>query len=125
MTTKGAKGVFRPRQSTIQSNPLDAVVPFGEAPAQEVTERPVVKPTAPTGGPAGGRKERFTVHLPQELVERIRNAAYWTPGLTLARLVAEALSDHLDRLEQERGGSFEHRAGELHAGRPVKNPKEQ
>ena len=31
-------------------------------------------------------KERLTVNLPPELIERARNAVYWTPGLTLAGL---------------------------------------
>ena len=64
-------------------------------------------------------QERLTVNLPPELIERARNAVYWTPGLTLAGLAREALVKSLVRLEKENGGPFKERDGELRAGRPV------
>lgn len=119
----GVKGVFRPGQSTMQSNPLDAVVPFGESPAPAPQKRQTPTVAAPVQEErreqGGARKERFTAHLSGELIERARNAVYWTPGLTLARLTEEALTAHLDRMEQARGGSFDHRTAELAPGRPV------
>ena len=65
-------------------------------------------------------KERFTVNLPPELIERARNAVYWTPGLTLAGLAEEALIKALRRLEKANGGTFKERNGQLPAGRPVR-----
>ncbi len=44
-------------------------------------------------------KERFTAQLPQEVIERTRNAAYWTPGLTLAELTQTALENWINQLE--------------------------
>ncbi len=32
------------------------------------------------------KKLRLTVHLPAELIERIKNAVFWTPGLARAEL---------------------------------------
>ena len=64
-------------------------------------------------------KERFTVNLPPELIERARNAVYWTPGLTLAGLAEDALLKALRRLEKANGGPFRARDGKLPAGRPV------
>ena len=63
-------------------------------------------------------KERLTVHVARTLVERLRNAAYWTPGLTLSALAEQALEDEIARLERERGGPFPCRRARLRAGRP-------
>ena len=57
-------------------------------------------------------KERFTVNLPPELIERARNAVYWTPGLTLAGLAEDALFKALRRLEKGNGGPFKERNGQ-------------
>ena len=65
-------------------------------------------------------KERFTVNLPPELIERARNAVYWTPGLTLAGLAEDALLKALRRLEKANDGPFKERDGKLTAGRPVR-----
>jgi len=43
------------------------------------------------------------VSLPGALVERCRDAVYWTPGLTLAGLAEEALTLLLDAMEKNRG----------------------
>ena len=66
------------------------------------------------------KRERFTSKLPTEVIERARNAVYWTPGLTLAGLTESALSAYLDALEKERGEAFPQRQGELKLGRPIK-----
>ena len=66
------------------------------------------------------RRERLTAKIPVEVVERVRNAVYWTPGLTLASLTESALSAYIDALEAERGEVFPQRQGELKLGRPIK-----
>ena len=65
------------------------------------------------------KKERFTVQLPVELIEQARNAVYWTPGATLASLVADGLTRVLEELEAERNEPFPKRSGKLRAGRPI------
>ena len=65
-------------------------------------------------------KERLTVNLPPELIERARNAVYWTPGLTLAGLTEEAISKGLARLEKKNGAPFKERDGKLPTGRPIR-----
>ena len=65
-------------------------------------------------------KERLTVNLPPELIERAGNAVYWTPGLTLAGLREEAISKGLARLEKKNGGPFKERDGKLPTGRPIR-----
>jgi hypothetical protein len=38
-------------------------------------------------------KDRITLHLTKQLIERMKNYVYWTPGLTLAALGEEALQE--------------------------------
>ncbi len=97
----------RKARSTIGENPLDAVVP-----------------TAPASPPPASRAptlERFSSSLPADLMERARNAVFWTPGATMASLLEEGLGGVVERLERENGGPFKQRAGDrLRAGRQVK-----
>lgn len=69
----------------------------------------------------GGKKQRTTVHVSIEVMERIRNAVYWTPGLTLAAVAEEAFRKALVELEGQRGGvPFASRPTGLKGGRPLK-----
>lgn len=65
-------------------------------------------------------KDRMTVQINREVIERVKDAVYWTPGLTVAQLTEEALEHALDRLEKKNGKTFEKRKSELKPGRPVK-----
>lgn len=99
------------KRKTIGDNPLDAVVPRPTSRDAAVTEPELGRKPA---------KERMTFHLPVDVMERAKNAVYWTPGLTLADLAAQALTDAVDRLEKKRGESFPPRKAELKGGRPMK-----
>ena len=104
------------RKSTIGANPLDAVVPM-----RRPTEEPKLVEKAERPAPAARtEKERATFHLPTDLLDRTRNAVYWTPGATLAALMEEALTSPLDRLEKKRGEPFAPRTGAIKTGRPIK-----
>jgi hypothetical protein len=97
----------RPKRRTIGDNPLDTVIP--RAPS----EAAVAEPEAP-------KKERMTFHLPVEVMDRAKNAVYWTPGLTLAELASQALTEAVDRMEKKRKEAFPPRKAELKGGRPMK-----
>ncbi len=96
------------KASTIGSNPLDQVVPLRRS------------DPAPEPEPVAAPRERVTIALPADLMERARNAVYWTPGATLAGLVEDAMADAMDRLEQENGRAFKSRSGNLKRGRRIK-----
>ncbi len=64
------------------------------------------------------KRQRMTVSLPAELVERVRDAAYWTPGSTMAGLITQALEDLLKQREVQNGRPFAPRLGALKPGRP-------
>jgi hypothetical protein len=95
------------RRSTIGRNPFDAVIPANPVVMKPEAEKPAAK-------------QRMTVHVPAELIERARNTCFWTPGLTMAALVEEALEKRIAELERKRGEPFPKRKGELKTGRPIK-----
>lgn len=64
-------------------------------------------------------RERVTVKLPKTLIERTRDAVFWTAGLTLTGLIEESLIRAIARLERQRGQPFERRTADLKAGRPT------
>ncbi len=64
------------------------------------------------------RMIRLTVSLPGDLVDRLRDAVYWSPSLTLAWLIAQSLRTSLAELESLRQGPFPKRTKALRAGRP-------
>lgn len=70
--------------------------------------------------PAKVVKERLTVHLPVDLIDRIKNAVFWTPGMTLAAFAEEVFSEALIKLEKTRGGPYPARTKALTGGRPMK-----
>lgn len=92
------------RRKTIWASPLDAVIPLG----RRVESR---RPREPE--PEKATKERVTFQLPTETIERARNAVSWTPGATMAALMEDALSVHLDRLGKKRDDAFPTRSAAL------------
>ena len=64
------------------------------------------------------RKQRVTITLPSVLLERLRNAVYWTGHGTLACLIAEALEDAVTQMEDANGQAFPQRLAPLRRGRP-------
>lgn len=105
-------------RKTIGENPLDALItPKEERKPRTAGPREASEP--PQEAPKGG-KERLTVHLPLEVIDRAKNAVYWSPGLTLAGLAESAFVKALEKLEKENGGPFAPRKGELRGGRPMK-----
>ncbi|MGB6068809.1 MAG: hypothetical protein WBG50_28700 [Desulfomonilaceae bacterium] len=100
---------------TIHENPLNALIPARQRPDSTTDRLP--QDSSQTQPPP---KKRFTVHLPHDLIERARNAAYWTPGLTLALLAEQALREYIDKLEADQGEPFQQREHELTGGRPIK-----
>ena len=66
------------------------------------------------------KSARLTLQLSAELIERLRNVVYWTPGLTLTAIVAEALRRCVEERETKHGGAFPKREQQLRIGRPAK-----
>ncbi len=65
------------------------------------------------------RRSKVSAEVDYDVADRVKNAVYWTPGLTMARFIEKALEDAIDKLEEDRGGKFEERERELVGGRPM------
>ena len=95
------------KREIIGKNPLDELLKSNE---RETIQKQV---------PSKNQKKRITVQISEEIIERIKNATYWTPGLTLSYLVETALDREVNQMESERGNAFEKRRAELKTGRPI------
>jgi hypothetical protein len=73
---------------------------------------------ASTTRPSKPRKQRVTITLPLSLLERLRNAVYWTGHGPLARLICDALDDAVSHMEAANGQAFPQRLAPLKRGRP-------
>ncbi|WP_173044004.1 hypothetical protein [Nitrospira sp. KM1] len=64
------------------------------------------------------RKRRVTITLPATLLDRMRNAVYWTGTIPLAQLITDALERTVNDMELINGGTFPARLAPLKRGRP-------
>lgn len=62
---------------------------------------------------------KYTVVLETDLIERLRNAAYWREE-PLAQIIDRALRAELRRMEHSNGKKYKERAEPLRVGRPRK-----
>ena len=76
----------------------------------QVPEEPGARPT----------KQRITLHISADRVDRVKNAVDWEPGLTVAGFAEDAVLREIDELEAKRGAAFPQRKHHrLRGGRPV------
>ncbi len=55
----------------------------------------------------------ITVYLPVELIEKVKNIVYWTPGLTIASFAEKAISGTINGLEKDSGEPFPSRSAKV------------
>jgi hypothetical protein len=72
---------------------------------------------------SSSRKRRVTITIPHSLLERLRNAVYWTGNGRVARLISDALDDAVTHMEQANGQAFPQRLATLKRGRPRTKPR--
>jgi hypothetical protein len=77
-------------------------------------------PPVPTPAAKPFKRQKLTVHLRPDLIERVKNAAYWNPRLTIASIAEMGIYDAIERIEKEHGGPYPPREEELRGGRPMK-----
>lgn len=61
---------------------------------------------------------RATFHIPEDLLEHYRNAAWWERE-SVSGLVQRAMEEYLAKLEERNGGPFEKRRGTIARGKPI------
>ena len=80
-----------------------------------------VEPDSEVPGP----KVTVSLHLPLKLIERVRDAAYYVPGLTVSGIAKTALSNELQHLNSDYEKTYHQkipkRTGKLSPGRPPKS----
>lgn len=91
-------------RNTIDTNHLDALF----SPVEAVKPKPQVK-----------KKQKITFIMDSDLVERLKNAVYWSPGLTVSSVLEEATQKVINELEKANGKPFPERNGELKKGRQL------
>jgi len=133
----------RTNKSTIKNDPFATVIPLAvepnsgaEATLDLVPEKLIVEPMEKSQAANEDRRRRtepaalatshkavrqkLTVHLESSLAERVKNAAYWNPKLTIAGIAERGIRVAIEKCEREHGGQYPPREGELVGGRPIK-----
>ncbi len=103
------------KQKTIGRNPLEEYLSSNKELKEETSvEQPqIISSPSPL-------KQRVTLYISADVIDRVKNAVYWEPGLTLAAFAEEALAKALNELEAERGKPFSQRKEhKLRGGRPL------
>lgn len=126
-------------KSTIKNDPFASVIPQASdfalpEPAAKIEPKPfAIKPQRvarvvnndrrePTSvaNDAKAGKQKMTVHVSFELADRVKNAAYWNPRLTIAAIAEQGIRQAIEKFERDHGGKYPPREGELIGGRPIK-----
>jgi hypothetical protein len=111
-------GIKKPFQrSGLGVNPLDEIVPTQTKTPKSKAKGAAAAIPVPAAQPRV-KKERYTLNLPEDLIEQAKNAA-WATRRPLTIIAEEGLRRELARLEKERGEPFPPRPGNLPAGRPL------
>lgn len=65
-------------------------------------------------------RQKLTIHLDIDLADRVKNAAYWNPRLTIAKIAERGIRLAIAEVEKENKGPYPMRESELVGGRPIK-----
>ena len=69
--------------------------------------------------PIRHKRVRISAEISGDIAERIKNAVYWTPGMTMAGFIEEPLAKAIKELEEENGEKLPQRERQLVGGRPM------
>jgi hypothetical protein len=89
-------------------------------------DKPGDLPTKARRSVSRTRRSRVTFQLPHDLLEELRDAAFWLSGpptrLTMTDIAVSALRRELARLKRRHneGQGFAPREGDLRSGRPIR-----
>ncbi len=66
-------------------------------------------------------KTRVTIHMSIDLIDKVKNAVFWEPGLTLTEFAERAFMRELRKWEKDWGEEYPQRQDyQLKGGRPLK-----
>ena len=95
-------------EKSTKPDSMDVGVLEDETQEQEIPQEPIRL-----------KRVRISAEISGAIANRIKNAVYWTPGMTMAGFIEEALAKAIENLEQEKGEKFSQREGRLVGGRPM------
>jgi hypothetical protein len=104
------------KNKTIAANPLtDYLSP------QKKTTSKKTEPKNSEVAEEKSLKQRVTIHISVDLIDRVKNAVYWEPGLTLTEFAERAFLRELKKWEKDWGEEYPQRSDyQLKGGRPLK-----
>lgn len=115
-----------PRRRPASPRPAPAARPAPESPraagagaAAGEVEGPAEQALASAPAPRP-RRTNVQGYIDAQVLDRARDAAFWTPGVSLSALIEQGLRSEIARLEAERGGRFPRRRGPLTPGPAVR-----
>lgn len=108
------------KQKTIGNNPLAAYLSPETSFEDAQNTHDNKKEQLPNEQKIVTKKQRITIHVSSDIIERVKNAVFWEPGLTLAGFTEYALEKAINEFEAERGSVFPQRRHPLRGGRPLK-----
>jgi hypothetical protein len=96
-------------RTTIKNDPFATVIPLtgdggDHAGVDAPEEAPAPQPREQPAATQPFRRQKLTVHLRTDLAERVKNAAYWNPRLTIASIAEMGIFHALEFIESEHGG---------------------
>jgi hypothetical protein len=101
------------RKSTLGKNVLGSGSVHSLILGKQTEEIPEVTP-----GDKPQTRERVTIYLPPDIIDKVKDIVYYTPGMTMADLAEQAFTDLIAKLENVRGEEFPKRPDRnLRAGR--------
>lgn len=106
-------------RSTIGKDPFETLIPDRVGEKAEVIEHPAAANQNDQAEKKGPKKEKLTVHLTHDLIERVKNAAYWDPELTIASIAEVGIQFAIEQVEKRHGSPYPKRKSELKGGRPI------
>lgn len=122
-----SREVRAPRRRRRSPSPAPATRPPASASATDAGPGPAAgddrhtadraQPAAPAPRP---RRTNVQGYIDAQVLDRARDAAFWTPGVSLSALIEQGLRTEVARLEAERGEPFPPRRGPLARGPAVR-----
>lgn len=95
-------------EKSTKPDSMDVGVLEDETQEQEIPQEPIRL-----------KRVRISAEISGGIANRIKNAVYWTPGMTMAGFIEESLAKAIEDLEQEKGEKFPQRERQLVGGRPM------
>ena len=87
------------------ANPFDSE--FGGKPGNDTNTGSTRNP----GVSYGGKKQAMSVTVSTDVLEKLRDVAYFEPGATISSLVEQGAKELIEKLERERGEPYPSRDG--------------